>query len=112
VPDAEEHYPDCPEALIVSFARVGDRHAFTELVRRRQSLVRNMMRRLCGDPTLADDLAQQVFMKVWLSIRKLRQADAFGGWLKRVVISVWLQHQRKSDALRGASRSRAPEARM
>ena len=37
-------------------ARSGDRSAFEELVRRRQSWLRNLMRRLCNDVTLADAL--------------------------------------------------------
>ena len=102
MPEAHDYYPDCPEALIVSLARTGDRSAFAELVQRRQSSVRNLMRRCCGDVTLADDLAQQVFLKVWLKIRQLREASAFGSWLKRLAISVWLQHIRRKDPLRGA----------
>ena len=54
---AREYYPKCPEALIVSLAQDGDRGAFEELVHRRQSAVRNLMRRCCRDPSLADDLA-------------------------------------------------------
>ena len=96
---ARDYYPQCPEALIVSLVRDGDRAAFEELVRRRQSSVRNLMRRFCGEPTLADDLAQQVFLKVWTSVRSLKKADAFGGWLKQVALSIWLQHLRKHDAL-------------
>ena len=99
---AQDYYPDCPEAFLVSLARTGDRKAFAEIVRRRQSSIRNLMRRCCNDYTLADDLTQQVFLKVWLGIRKLREAVAFNGWLKRVAISVWLQHIRKKDALGGA----------
>ncbi len=95
-----DHYPDCAEALIVAFARDGDDKAFAELIRRRQSSIRNMMRRLSGDDALADDLAQQVFMKGWKNIHRLKQAGAFGGWLKRVAISIWLEHLRKRDALR------------
>lgn len=99
---AQDHYPDCPEAMIVSLARTGDRSAFEELVRRQQSSVRNLMRRSCGDTTVADDLSQQVFLQVWRKIRTLKDANAFGPWLKRLAISVWLQHARKNDALRGA----------
>jgi len=102
VHEAQNYYPECPEAFIVSLARTGDRGAFAELVRRRQSSLRNLMRRCCSDTTLADDLAQQVFLKVWLGIHTLRQANAFGAWLKRLAVSVWLQHLRKKDALRGA----------
>jgi RNA polymerase sigma-70 factor (ECF subfamily) len=99
---AREYYPKCPEALIVSLAQDGDRGAFAELVNRRQSSVRNLMRRCCRDAALADDLAQQVFLQVWLKLPGLRDVDAFGGWLKRLAVSVWLQHLRKNDALRDA----------
>ena len=99
---AQDYYPKCPEAFIVSLARNGDRNAFVELVRRRQSPVRNLMRRCCNDVTLADDLAQQVFLQVWLKLHTLKKANAFGAWLKRLAISVWLQHLRKKDALRHA----------
>ena len=101
--NAQDYYPDCPEAFLVSLARTGDRKAFAELVRRRQSSIRNLMRRFCNDYTLADDLTQQVFLKVWLGIRKLKKAVAFGGWLKQVAVSVWLQHLRKKDTLKGAA---------
>ena len=99
---AQDYYPECPEAFLVSLARSGDRRAFEELVLRRQSSIRNLMRRFCGNQALADDLAQQVFLKVWLNLRKLRQSSAFSAWLKRLAVSVWLQHLRKKDALRGA----------
>lgn len=88
--------------MIVGLARVGDHSAFEELVRRRQSSIRNLMRRCCGDTTQADDLAQQVFLQVWLKIRTLKEANAFGGWLKRLAISIWLQQLRKKDALHNA----------
>lgn len=96
---AKDYYPDCPEALIVNLARSGDRNAFAELVRRHQSAVRKLMRRFSRDPGLADDLAQQTFLKVWTSIRSLKEAKAFGGWLKRIAVSVWLQHLRRNDVL-------------
>lgn len=91
---------DYPESMIVLLARQGDRGAFEELVRRRQSSVRNLLRRCCGDPTLADDLAQQVFLKVWVSLGSLERIEAFGGWLRQVALSIWLQHLRRLDALR------------
>lgn len=100
--DVDDYYPQCPEALVVSMARAGDRSAFAELVNRRQSSIRALMRRCCNDGTLADDLAQQVFLQAWQKIHTLKKAGAFGGWLKRLAISVWLQHQRRNDALHGA----------
>lgn len=102
MPQAHDYYPQCPEPLIIGLARNGDRAAFAELVQRRQSAIRNLMRRCCNDPALADDLAQQVFLKVWVSIRALRKPSAFEAWLKRLAINTWLQHLRKHDVLRQA----------
>lgn len=96
------HYKKGPEVLVVSLAARGDRAAFSELVRRRQSWVRNLMRRLSGDPNLADDLTQQIFLKAWRKIRQLRRPDRFGSWLRQVAINEWLQQARKRDALEDA----------
>ena len=95
-----DYYREGPEALVVALARGGDRDAFAELVRRRQSRVRNLMRHLCGDIDLADDLAQQVFLQAWRKVRHLRRPDRFGAWLKRLATNVWLQHMRKTRAWR------------
>jgi len=88
--------------LVVGLARSGDKDAFAELVRRRQSWVRTLMRHCCGDITLADDLAQQAFLQAWRDIGKLRQPNRFGSWLRRLAINVWRQYLRTSDALRDA----------
>lgn len=102
MPQAQHHYAESPEALIVGLACNGEREAFAELVRRYQSWIRNLMRRCCGDVTLADDLAQLVFLQAWRKIGQLRQPSRFGAWLKRLAITVWLQHLRKHDPLPGA----------
>jgi RNA polymerase sigma-70 factor (ECF subfamily) len=88
--------------VLVGLARTGNRDAFAEIVKRRQTWIRNLMRRCCRDEALADDLAQQVFMLAWRTIRQLHDADRFGPWLKRVAINTWLQHKRRNDPLRNA----------
>ena len=88
--------------MLVGLARAGNRDAFAEIVRRRQSWIRNLMRRCCRDASLADDLSQQAFMQAWQSIRQLQDADRFPAWLKRLAINVWLQHKRRRDPLREA----------
>ena len=84
------------EAAIAALAMSGDDEAFAELVRRRQSSLRNMLRRLSRDPTLADDLAQQVFIKAWMSVRSLKSPLAFGAWLRTLAVNTWLAHVRAS----------------
>jgi RNA polymerase sigma-70 factor, ECF subfamily len=84
------------ESMVVALACTGDDQAFAELVRRYQNHVRSFMHRLCHHPDQADDLAQQVFLKAWNSIRNLRAPGAFYGWLKKVMISIWLEEVRRN----------------
>ena len=93
---------DSPEALVVGLARTGDRNAFADLVRRRQSWIRNLMRRFCRDASLADDLAQQAFLQAWRKIPDLQKPDHFAAWLKQIAVNIWLQHLRRHDALHNA----------
>jgi RNA polymerase sigma-70 factor (ECF subfamily) len=82
------------EATVVALAMGGDSQAFCELVRRRQGPLRNLLRRLSRDATLADDLAQQVFIKAWRALPKLRSVAAYGAWLRRLAVNTWLEHVR------------------
>lgn len=91
------------EALIVALAQTGDRDAFAELVRRRQSWLRNLMRRCSGNDDIADDLAQQALLQAWRDIRQLRDPLRFGGWLKQLAINVWRQHMRLHEPTRDAA---------
>jgi len=89
--------------VLVGLSRKGNRDAFAEIMKRRQSWIRNLMRRCCRDEALADDLSQQVFLQAWRSIRQLQDAERLGPWLKRMAINTWLQHKRRSDPLRDAA---------
>jgi RNA polymerase sigma-70 factor (ECF subfamily) len=87
------------EAALVVLALSGDDRAYSEIVRRRQSALRNLMRRLCRDHALADDLTQQAFLQAWRTLRTLKSPAAFGGWLRALAVNVWLQHVRARPRL-------------
>jgi RNA polymerase sigma-70 factor (ECF subfamily) len=82
------------ELTVVACAIAGDDHAYGELVRRRQGSIRGLFRRLCRDPALADDLSQQTFLQAWRGIDTLKSPAAFGAWLRRLAVNVWLQRVR------------------
>lgn len=96
--DPRGRLEDAPEDVVVTLAMRGDDSAFNELVRRRQKGVRDMLRRLCGNHALADDLAQKAFVQAWRGIGALRDPGAFGGWLKRVTVNAWLAEARRVPA--------------
>jgi len=83
------------EFVVITLAIAKDGLAFDELVKRFQSRVRGFMHRLCNQPDLAEDLAQQAFLKAWNSISQLRNPGAFTGWLNRVMVTVWIEEVRR-----------------
>ena len=74
-----------------------DASAFGELVRRHQSHVRNFLRKLTRDYTLADDLAQDAFLHAWDKLHTFRGQGTFIGWLLKVAYTTFLQSKRKSN---------------
>lgn len=74
--------------LIARVLALDDRHAFSELVRRHQSPVRSFLRRLSGDHALADDLAQNVFIRAYRGLPKWRGEAKFSSWLFRIAYNV------------------------
>ena len=73
-----------------------DRHAFGELVKRHQSGIRNLMRRLTrGDESRSDDLAQETFIKAYKSIRKFRGGSKFSTWLYRIAHNTFVDDFRR-----------------
>jgi RNA polymerase sigma-70 factor (ECF subfamily) len=84
------------DTLVIALACAGDDSAFAEVLRRRQARVRSFMYHLCRHPALSDDLTQQVFLTAWRSLGQLRSAVAFDGWLKRIMVSVWLKEVRRN----------------
>jgi RNA polymerase sigma-70 factor (ECF subfamily) len=84
------------ESVVIALASTKDPQAFAEIVRRCQNRVRSFMHRLCNRPDLAEDMAQQVFLKVWKSIHQLRAPNAFYGWLRKIMVSIWLEEVRRN----------------
>ena len=68
--------------LIVRVLASDDQNAFAELVRRYQSPVRGFLARMTrGDTHLAEDLAQETFVKAWKKLHTYRGGSRFSTWL-------------------------------
>lgn len=77
-----------------------DRDAFAVLVRRHQSQVRSVLRRLTkGDTALADDLAQETFLLAWRNVRRFRFEARFSTWLYRIAFNAWQTEARRKREL-------------
>ena len=73
-----------------------DQHAFGELVRRHQSAVRGLLRQLTRtDVALADDLAQETFLRAYKHIRSFRGEARFATWLYRIAYNCFREEARR-----------------
>ena len=77
-----------PDRALVEAAAAGSREAFDELVRRHQAAILTLARVLTGGSADAEDLAQEVFVRAWRSLRGFRGESTFRTWLHRVAINV------------------------
>ena len=69
------------EAALVRAARHGDRDAFMQLVWVHQAGVRAFVHGLIGDRVLAEDIAQEAFLRAWRGLGAFRGDAAFATWL-------------------------------
>ncbi len=87
---------DIDHELVAKVVSAQDTAAFGELIRRHQSHVRNFLRKLSGDHSLADDLAQDCFMRAWDKIASFSGRGSFIGWMLKIAYNTFLQSKRKS----------------
>lgn len=83
------------EAALVRAARNGDRASFMQLVRRHQAGVRAFAHGLLGDPALAEDVAQEAFLRAWRGLGGFRGEAAFATWLYAIARRVVLDEARR-----------------
>jgi len=85
---------------LVAQAAAGSREAFDDLVRRHQVSIVSLARALTNGSADAEDLAQEVFLRVWRSLRGFRGDSTFRTWLHRVAVNVIHSHHGRVSRLR------------
>ena len=84
-----------PDADLVSLAQEGREAAYRELVRRYERPVFSLIFRMVRDREIAEDLAQDTFIKVLNHIDKYRPEFKLSSWLFKIANNVAIDHLRK-----------------
>ncbi|HYV96136.1 MAG TPA: sigma-70 family RNA polymerase sigma factor [Gemmatimonadaceae bacterium] len=84
-----------PDADVVSLAQQGRESAYRELLRRYERPVFSLVFRMVRDRTVAEDLAQDTFVKVLNHIDRYRPEFKFSSWLFKIANNVAIDHLRK-----------------
>jgi RNA polymerase sigma-70 factor, ECF subfamily len=91
---------DEPDPDLVRAAAGGDLDAFEALVRQYQEPVWRFLRHLVRDPALAEDVAQETFLRVYRKLDTFAHQSRFSTWLFQIARNAGIDALRRRD--RGA----------
>jgi RNA polymerase sigma-70 factor (ECF subfamily) len=80
---------------LIARAASGDPAAFQALVERHRSMVYRVAFQFAGNHYDAEDIAQEVFIKVYRSLDTFRQDAQLSSWLYRIVMNACIDHRRR-----------------
>ena len=83
------------ELDLISRAQQGDRQAFGELVRSHRAGVINVVYRMSGNANLAEDAAQEAFIRAWTHLSRYRPRSPFRNWVYRIATNAALDMIRR-----------------
>ena len=75
----------------------GDRTAYEKLYRANVGKVYALCLRMCGQKELAEDLAQESFIRAWQKLDSFRGDSKFSSWLYRLTSNVVIGHLRSAN---------------
>jgi RNA polymerase sigma-70 factor (ECF subfamily) len=84
-----EQISEIEDNLVIQ-AKQGDRSAFGELVVCYYERVIQVVYRLCGDAQIAQDAAQETFIRVWLKLPGFQPRAPFRSWVYRIAVNAAL----------------------
>ncbi|RPJ83018.1 MAG: sigma-70 family RNA polymerase sigma factor [Acidobacteria bacterium] len=79
---------------LVALALDGSEKASRELVRRYERPVYNLIARMVGNPALAEDLAQETFLRMFRGLKSYDPGQKFSNWLFRIAHNLTIDHLR------------------
>ena len=99
---------------IVALARAGEEGAYRELIRRYERPLFSLLYRMVRDRELAEDLAQETFIKALNAIESYRPEFKFSSWIFKIANNAAIDHLRRREldtlSLDGSPHAETPEA--
>ena len=72
---------------LVDRYRYGEEEAFTEIFHRFSGMIYNVSYRMCGDPATAEDLTQEVFLRIHRHLAKFAGRSSLKTWIYRITVN-------------------------
>ncbi len=92
---------DVQEQTWLAAARQGDPEAFAELVRLYEKRVLALTLRMCRNPEIAAEAAQEAFLAAWQGLKFFREESRFSTWLYRLASNACVDVLRREERHQG-----------
>jgi RNA polymerase sigma-70 factor, ECF subfamily len=107
--DQQEHRRGAQLRGAFERAGQGDKTAFADIVRDRQAMVFSICWHYLQDRTLAEDVAQEVFLELYQNMTTLESPDHLTYWLRRVTVNRCIDQGRRKKTRREYGLDEVPE---
>lgn len=97
---------------LVARAQSGDEVAFNELVAGCRKRVMSIVGRLIGKPEDVEDVAQDVFLRLYFSLKQLSDVELFDRWLYRLTVNAAYDYMRKTKRRKESRMADLSEAQL
>lgn len=94
-PSRTQHLASLSDPALVAMAREGREPAYRELLARYERPVFSILFRMVRDRELAEDLAQETFIKVLNNIHRYSDDFKFSSWIFKIANNIAIDHLRK-----------------
>jgi len=91
------------EKELVRLSKEGNEEAFSILVKKYKTKMFNLAFSLTRDREMADDLAQEAFIKAYFALPKFKLKSEFGTWLYRITVNQVKDYLRKKGRMKEIS---------
>jgi RNA polymerase sigma-70 factor, ECF subfamily len=103
VPQGSAHFPEMEDSAIMLELRAGNMSGFDFLIQKYRKPIINFMYRMVHNQAIAEELAQEVFLRVYRSRETYRAEARFSTWLYRIATNLGVNYARDNRQERTAS---------
>lgn len=82
------------ETQLIESAQGGNAEAFSQLARRFERRIYTLALHYTRDPSDAEDLSQEVWLKAFRAVNSFRGDSTFYTWLRRIMVNTFINHKR------------------
>lgn len=93
-------FENVPEAELIRYAQKGDEQAFAEIIQRHQNMVFSVAYRMVRRRMDAEDVAQQVFAKIFYALKKFDMRSSLSTWIYKIAMNETYDYLRRLKSRR------------